>query len=263
MRRFEYKYLVPIKQLASIRKRLMPFLVMDEWAKRTGNNEYIVRSIYLDTKNLDFYHEKESGIKKRDKLRIRAYNSGLKAGHAFLEIKRKTGQMIKKYRTQIDLPDLFPLLYTGDVDMYVSANGQTPLAQENAKRFLYQIRKKSLGTALTLHYEREAYFYRYNPDLRITFDKKLRFSYDSALSSLWQPEAEFHVLGKHFILEIKTGNGFPGWLNQILGYYDLELQSVSKYAMCVEKGLNHRFGLYCANANSSLSCLRFTEKGFN
>ena len=87
--RKEYKYLVPNDLLPDLRRALKPFLSLDDFAMQRDKKEYTVRSIYYDTKTLEFYFEKIEGYKIRKKIRIRGYNQLLGEKVVFLEIKRK------------------------------------------------------------------------------------------------------------------------------------------------------------------------------
>ena len=57
-----------------IRRALKPYIRLDNFAAKTSSGEYTVRSIYFDTRNMDFYHEKIEGLRVRKKIRVRGYN---------------------------------------------------------------------------------------------------------------------------------------------------------------------------------------------
>ena len=56
--RLEYKFLVNNYDLERLRKKLLPFVELDQFVKESNGNEYTVRSIYFDSSNFDSYHEK-------------------------------------------------------------------------------------------------------------------------------------------------------------------------------------------------------------
>ena len=234
MARIEHKYLVRLSQLDRLRKTLKPYLRLDNYAAQNSGKEYTVRSIYFDTKNLDFYHEKIDGLRTRKKIRVRGYNHCLQDATVFLEIKKKKGAFIKKHRSPVGYESLMPLLVTGDVESYIfSTNGYT-YATENAERFLYQIRHLALRPYILIIYEREAYYSKFNHDLRITFDKNIRSQYHASLNNLFDDDSGIPILPKHCVLEVKSVIQYPAWLSDILTQFNLKQQSVSKYALCID-----------------------------
>jgi hypothetical protein len=96
--RLEYKYLVPGELLPRLRRMIAPFVETDAHAVVYGTRGYTVRSIYFDTRALDFYHEKLAGLEARKKLRLRGYNGNGARCVVFLEIKRKHAASVTKNR---------------------------------------------------------------------------------------------------------------------------------------------------------------------
>jgi len=71
-------------------------------------------------------------------------------------------------------------------------------------------------------------------NLRITFDKNLRFYDKPNMSSLYQDTDLEPGLPNHFVLEIKFNNGYPKWLQNIVQELGLIRRSVSKYTICID-----------------------------
>jgi SPX domain protein involved in polyphosphate accumulation len=234
MARLEYKYLVPVGVLPELRKRLTPYVEIDPHAAKQPNCEYTVRSIYLDTPHLDFYSEKKAGLLNRKKVRIRGYNDYSDDAMVYLEIKRKRDQAIIKNRTPVAYQDVLPLLRSGNVERYVIPHITLTKVNENAKRFLYQIHKNSLRTIILITYDREAFFYKLNPSLRITFDKNLRCKRSVSLESLFTNDNCHLISNNVCILEIKTNITFPDWLKRLLSHLHITQRTVSKYTKCID-----------------------------
>ena len=91
MLRYERKYLVPNELMNPLRARISPFVRPDIFAREKDDGiwQYTVRSIYFDTRNLDFYAEKKEGLIHRRKFRIRGYDKYQPECRVVLEIKRK------------------------------------------------------------------------------------------------------------------------------------------------------------------------------
>ena len=231
MDRLEYKYQVPCAQMDALRRRLLPFLDLDPHAGAQGANDYTVRSIYFDTPALNFYHEKEAGIRNRIKLRIRGYNQREPESQVFLEVKRKQDMTISKNRAPLRYADLDALLKSGDVERYALEAGER---LEDARRFLFHLNRRSLQPILLVIYEREAYFHKFDTSVRITLDKRLRSLPYPGLGNLFSTARIQPAMADFFILEIKFYDRFPHWFRGILEEFKLDRMALSKYAICLE-----------------------------
>jgi len=234
MSRIEYKYLVPVKLLSKLYKYLSPYMVLDKYSEKRPKHEYTVRSIYFDTARLNFYHEKVSGIKKRKKIRIRGYNENKKNAVVFLEIKRKNGPTISKERAGVYYDDLSALLETGDTNKYIIPFPGITKSIDNARKFLFHLHDLSLKPILKIIYEREAYYFKFNKDWRITFDKNLRSSLSINPESLFEENKTVASLNKYFILEIKGSGEIPYSIRNAIARLELRLQALSKYTICID-----------------------------
>jgi len=233
MDRLEYKYLVSNEQLTELRRAVSPFVEVDKYA-RNERREYTVHSIYFDTPALDYYHQKMAGIQYRKKIRIRGYNDQQANSPVFLEIKRKENMAISKNRAPVLFKDANALLETGDTPRYVMNHNGFASAAEDARRFLYHVYRYSLHPVALISYEREAFFYRFDDSVRITFDKNLRSVAWPGIEDLFNGKHSTPSLGGHFVLEIKFHKGMPSWIKTILNDLDLERTAVSKYTICLD-----------------------------
>jgi hypothetical protein len=231
MPRTEYKYLVATTLIDDLRRMLWPHVEMDPYSAVRPGHEYTVRSIYLDTGNLSFYHEKLQGLKERKKLRIRGYNEFAPAAQVFLEIKRKTGRAVTKYRSLLPYENLLPFLESGEVDKYVPVWPEREQDRENARRFLFHYHMQALRPTVSILYEREAFFFKFDHRLRITFDKNLRAKSTATFDCLFSEAQLRRAFPNHFILEVKTNSGIPFWLQVILNRLDLHQAALSKYVI--------------------------------
>ena len=228
----EYKYLVPNGMIDHLRNEMKDFLEPDKYASIRPQKEYTVRSIYYDTKNLDAYYEKLDGIKNRKKLRIRGYNELEVKSIIFLEIKCKLESFTYKYRSMLNYDNLSDLLFTGDLQSYILKKGDNLI--ENAGRFLFHLHKKRLKPVSLVTYDREAFFSKFDSNLRITFDKNLRYSSFPSIDELYREDILKKAMKKHFILEIKFYRGYSGHLLKIIQQFNLARLSVSKYQICFD-----------------------------
>lgn len=233
--RLEYKYLVPVERLDALRTQMRPYLRVDGFVDKTNANKgYTVRSIYFDTPRMDYHFEKIEGIGVRKKIRVRGYNALTDRSAVFLEIKRKNVNLIAKDRAPLFYRDLEDLFRTRDVDRYIQPHHGSGESIEPAKRFFFHVCGRSLEPSVLVSYDREAFYARFNPLLRITFDKNLRFSMRPSLNELFDESKLRRTMGRHFILEVKFQRGLPSWLRDVITQNELERMALSKYTLCVD-----------------------------
>jgi len=230
--KYEFKYIVPVRQMDQLREAMRPYVELDPYAAAMEKHEYTVRSVYFDTSRFDYYYEKIDGYKIRKKIRIRGYNE--KTGHdmVFMEIKRKLKEPIEKDRELMTFEVMKRLMAGegskayGDIEDDHGVNG--------AGKFLYHVNRNNLKPVVLVIYEREAFFDRFKPDVRITIDKNLRSLAYPGVDDLYSEEKVIPSLKDHFILEIKFKDHFPGWLRPITGQLGLIKRSASKYVFCID-----------------------------
>jgi hypothetical protein len=231
MARLEYKYLIEYEHLDRFRSMIMPFLEGDDNAPEGDIPEYSVRSIYFDTPNLRYYHEKIEGLDIRKKLRVRGYNDGGEDPEVYLEIKRKNIQSVWKNRAPMKYNDIGDLFTSGDVERWIITDNGIAHAADNARRFMFHMYQHSLEPIVLVSYEREAYAGRYDTSLRITIDKYLRSAIFPKMGGLFSDKRTVRCLPDHFIVEVKFPSRMPNWIQAILGTFGARRRAVSKYCI--------------------------------
>ncbi|MFO7873416.1 MAG: polyphosphate polymerase domain-containing protein [Bacteroidales bacterium] len=236
MLRYERKYLVPNSLLGSLRSRVKGFTREDLFATTNGNGlpQYTVRSIYFDSPDLACYHEKHAGLMERQKLRVRGYNHEEDHQFLVLEIKRKTGNRVRKYRSLVARENLKNLLLTGDLELYLenSTNPNRQTTIDNARRFFFHYKRKPFLPTTLVTYEREAYHGKLNPGVRITFDKNIRSRNYPEMTELYSDKDLRFLFKDHFIMEVKYfGDNMPDWVKSIVQDYKLRTEALSKYVI--------------------------------
>ncbi|MEW6752925.1 MAG: polyphosphate polymerase domain-containing protein [Candidatus Latescibacterota bacterium] len=232
MARSECKYLVPTERLPALRQALLPFFDVDLHVSRE-RGEYTVQSIYFDTPNLDYYWQKVDGIQHRRKLRLRGYDQPESNAAVFLEIKRKDDACIAKTRVQLAYPQALRVLAGGCPERHFGA--ADPARLRDLQAFLYHLHRYRLLPVVLVRYEREAYFCRFDPSLRITLDKDLRSAPYPRLERLFGERRTRPSLRGRFVLEAKSHGMLPAWLRSILEEFGLERTAVSKYTISLDE----------------------------
>ncbi len=227
----EIKYLIAPRDYPRIKQAMKPYLRRDKYAGPEEKPEYTVHSVYLDTWDLKFYRQKIDGIRKRLKVRIRGYDEINNDSIIFLELKRKKNDVIFKNRYPCLFKNANNILNREDVLEKVDFE-QNPLDKE---RFIFNYLSLSLKPIILISYEREAFHYKFNDKLRITFDKNIRSTKANSIDSLRRDEYCVPTFKNKSVLEIKSAGPFPDWVLTIIKRFGLQRQSVSKYTLSMDK----------------------------
>ena len=234
--RFEYKYFVPYPLLPKVRDLIFPYMELDVHVEKKETYQYTARSIYFDSPNLDYYHDKMDGLGSRDKVRIRVYNTRTEDSDAFLEIKRKFMLPLSKYRAQVKYNELAKLFAKGDLQKFISENSKDDSReQENIRRFFYYIYKNNLKPTALVVFEREPYDCKLDESVRITFDKHLRSHPFPALDEIYSEDGLVETFPGNFVMEVKFSFTFPFWMKPIISRFNLRTEAISKYTSSIEK----------------------------
>lgn len=231
--RIEYKYLLPNALISKVRSEILPHVEPDLPPGDGMSSEYTVRSVYFDTPRFDCYEEKVDGLKMRNKFRVRGYGRGGQKSVVFLEIKRKCEAFIQKHRAPLSHDDLDEFLATRDVDRFIrSSSGR---AKEDALRFLYHYCRHGLKPSVLVVYDREAFKGRFDPSLRITFDKNVRGAMFPSVKELFDDHRLKTAMPNSCIFEVKFFRyALPSWVRSLIARYELPRLALSKYAICLD-----------------------------
>ena len=229
--RYELKYWVSERVAEAIRNFGRSYLEPDEHY-RPGTVGYPVHSLYMDTADLKLYYQTIQGLKNRFKLRIRFYDDEPKSP-AFLEIKRRTTDVISKERAGITKSSVGRLLrgeWSKASDL-LDENEKTVGALESFCKLRDQI--GAVGSHY-VSYMREAYVSPNSDHVRVTFDRELMGGYYEPGSKLQIPRRQNTITTPGVILELKFTDRYPGWMRDLVRVFNLERTSVPKYIECVE-----------------------------
>ncbi|MBR2937082.1 MAG: polyphosphate polymerase domain-containing protein [Oscillospiraceae bacterium] len=210
MQRHEEKYIIDYAWYARLKARAEQVLTPDSHGK---NGSYVITSLYYDDPMDTALLEKQDGLARHTKFRLRTYDFSDRIIR--LERKVKEGILTQKQSAAITRDQLISLDRLDD-DLAV------------------QMRSGGLRPAVAVRYRRDAYFYP-GTDLRLTFDTDLRVL-PPDMQTLFDPSCGgIPVLeGGQVIMEIKYGSYLPAFLRTLTAVPCQQL-SVSKYALCREK----------------------------
>ena len=240
MARIENKYLFRKEIKEDLLKDMMPYLQHDYYSELREGKNYTVRSIYMDTPELTTYYEKLSGVKVRNKYRVRGYNDFVPDANVFLEIKRKENAYISKDRVPILYKDLDEFLDQADLNRVRNHTSQYEKRLMAARNFIYYFLRFRLKPVINVVYEREALECRFGSGLRVTFDMNIRSNLVQSYDELFEENSMEVLNPTHYVLEIKHYQALPSWVPVLVNKYNLRKEAVSKYALSVEWHMKNR-----------------------
>ncbi len=211
--RTEKKYVITISQMNELLKRLDGKIRDDEFGCST------VRSLYFDT---DDFRLARTSIDKplyKEKLRLRSYNTPEDDSTVFLELKKKYKGVVYKRREKLTYKDAIEYIY----------NHKKPMDTQILREIDWVMNfYPDLIPRMFIFYDRNAYYGADDSNLRITFDRNLRYrTTDLDLKS--------DIYGKYItsselcIMEIKALGAMPLWLSDALSELKIYPSSFSKY----------------------------------
>ncbi len=212
--RRELKYRITDAQRAALEAAFGARMVPDEYGEST------ICNIYYDTADYRLIRASLEKPAYKEKLRLRSYGVTEPGGEVFLELKKKYKGIV--YKRRITLPeDAAGEFIAGRAPL--GEHGQIGREIEYFTAFY-----APLLPAVHLSYERSAWFSREDRDLRITFDKNIRFRQEDV--SLTLPAGGRRILPEgESLMEIKAAAALPLWLVSELDTLGIYQSTFSKY----------------------------------
>lgn len=212
--RRELKYRITDAQRAALEAVFGARMVPDEYGEST------ICNIYYDTADYRLIRASLEKPAYKEKLRLRSYGVTEQGGEVFLELKKKYKGIV--YKRRITLPeDAAGEFIAGRAPL--GEHGQIGREIEYFTAFY-----APLLPAVHLSYERSAWFSREDRDLRITFDKNIRFRQEDV--SLTLPAGGRRILPEgESLMEIKAAAALPLWLVSELDTLGIYQSTFSKY----------------------------------
>jgi len=220
-KRIEKKYLLTEDRYEALFQRIGAQLKPDEFGRST------VLSLYLDTPDHRIIRNSIEAVDYKEKLRLRSYGTAGPESKVFLELKKKFKGVVYKRRAVMTLLEAERYLEEGAKPFDSQIMDEIDWAMK-----LYGQPKPAMMIAC----EREAWFDGEHPDLRLTFDRGIRYR-----------ERELHLSSggmgtallpeNTVLLEIKTGGAMPLWLAHALDAEKILPGSFSKYGAAYTRSL--------------------------
>lgn len=214
-KRYEKKYIVSSSQREELIQKMLRYMVPDEYGQST------ICNIYFDTPD---FRVIRSSIEKpvfKEKLRLRSYGVPEPDSNVFVELKKKYKGVVYKRRIHMSYRDATEYLLHN-----VRPDGVNTQVLSEIDYFLSVY--PGIRPAVSLFYDRVAYYGKTDRELRITFDSHIRFR-NKQLDLLLGSDGYPILDADKSIMEIKCIGSMPMWLTKELDRLAVFPASYSKY----------------------------------
>lgn len=212
--RIEKKYLIDERQASAMVDALKQrgFYMLDF-------GDPAVQSLYYDTPDFLLIRRSIPRPNYKEKLRLRTYGQPGTESRSFVELKKKYQGVVYKRRVQLPLNVSIAGLAAGhlpeecgqigrEIDRCVAFYGLTPQCM--------------------ILYDRDAWISDQEPDIRLTFDRRIRCRFD-CLDMTYPQEGDLLLPEGQIIMEVKIPGVYPRWLLQLLNSVGAKRVHFSKY----------------------------------
>lgn len=237
-KRHELKYLVSAEQRELIESAFERYMVHDE------HGESMICNIYYDTPDFRLIRRSLEKPVYKEKLRLRSYGTASGDKNVFLELKKKYKGIVYKRRISLNCDEVQDILENNE-----------RLAEDSqiAKEINYFLDfYGDIFPAVYLCYDRTAYFGADDPDLRITFDRNIRWRTQDVDLKI-APYGEQILENGCSLMEIKAAGSMPIWLVELLAEGKIKQTSFSKYGMAYMTMLKRSMGLKTKKIRSEVT----------
>ena len=230
-KRYEKKYLLSAQQYAALWQQLEQYLEPEDFFSST------VCSIYYDDDDYSIIrHSIEKPVYK-EKLRVRSYNVPDENGRVFVELKKKFEGIVYKRRVPMTAKQ---------AEDYLSGKTPAPMDSQMIREIDWFMHENRPEPKIFIACERYAYRAKENHQLRITFDRNIR----------WR-ETDLHLTSGSYgeelleegqvLMEIKIPGAAPLWLANMLSELEIFPRGYSKYGTCYKNNLIEKYfnGVIC------------------
>lgn len=210
-KRHEVKYLITINQYINLMNYLSDKVEKDVFYKSA------IYNVYYDTDNFELIRKSIEKPIYKEKLRIRSYDKPTLDSSVYVELKKKYDHIVYKRREKIAYKYILNNSFLECVDTQID---------KEIKYFndFYG----GLTPKMFLSYEREAYYFKTDKQIRITFDTNIKYRTENV--NLLPSISDIKLLPNNFVLmELKVPFSIPYDLTKYLSSEKIFKTPFSKY----------------------------------
>ena len=232
--RYELKYLIPFEWIEPISEFAAVYCSLDKYSLKSENGFYRVNNLYMDSPGYIFLRRRMENAPDRFNMRIRSYDDA-PGQRYFLEIKRKTHDVIRKYRSQVSDPGW--LRSFQEPGCRACSDASDTVEIRNRELFERLVCTYDAAPKILSQYLRKAWVSEVDDYARLTFDVDLRYMPETDYNLVpresemvsCDPETVFDP-GCAVVLELKcTAPHVPLWMIDLIKYFNLHRTGFSKY----------------------------------
>ncbi len=223
--RIELKYLMDDDQYNALRERLQGMAEVDSYGETS------ILNIYFDTPDYKLIRRSLEKPIYKEKLRLRSYGIPKDDTTSFIEIKKKYKGIV--YKRRIGMPYEQSLAYLVDGEPVAK---QSQISNEIDYFMSFY---KGIAPAMAISYDRIAMAGVEDPELRITFDRNIRWRTENLDLKYGNVGNEILQPGQH-LMELKIAGAIPMELAHILDELNIRKTSFSKYGKGYEQMMQQK-----------------------
>ena len=224
-RRYEKKYLLSGEQDRQLRAEIADRLRPDEYYKST------VCSLYYDTDDYELIRHSIEKPLFKEKLRLRSYGVPEREGEVFVELKKKFKGVVYKRRTRMP---------AAEAQAWLAGTGSAPEDTQTCREIDWFLQRYKPVPKLYIACDREAFAAKDDPELRITFDRNIRWREDE-LDLCAGTRGQLLTQPEQVLMEIKLQGAAPLWLAETLSRLMIFPVGFSKYGSCYKNELIEKY----------------------
>lgn len=211
--RYEFKYLMDVRQQQAVLEAMAPYMVPDEYSHSS------IRNLYLDTPDFRLIRRSLEKPIYKEKLRVRSYGRAEEHAQVFVELKKKYRSVV--YKRRISIPQ-------DQARACLDGVSPWPDSQIGAELAYTMDFYKNLRPIVFLSYERDAFHGTEDPGFRVTFDTQILYRREE-LTLDSKPWGIPILPAGQVLMELKVSGGLPIWMAHTLSELGIFKTSFSKY----------------------------------
>jgi len=220
--RCEKKYLLSEIQVQALMGQLTEHMKADRYGVHTIGN------IYYDTDDFAIIRASIDKPLYKEKLRLRCYGAPKPDSAVFLELKKKYKGIVYKRRVEMTLAQAQRYLQTGE---------KPPGGGQILDEIDWFLKRYRPSPKVYIAYDRLALYGMEDPELRVTFDRNIRFR-DHALDLAKGSWGTPLLASGQALIELKLCGAMPLWLAKALSEMGIYPITYSKYGVCYKNFLS-------------------------
>ena len=227
--RYEKKYLLSAEQYTAVRSAMDRIMEVDRYGETT------ILNIYYDTPDFRLIRRSLEGPVYKEKLRLRCYGIPEGDSPAFIELKKKYKGIVYKRRISAPYRDAVKFLQKGG----------GPESQIGSEIRYFEKLYSGLEPKMVISCERIAMAGKEDPELRVTFDRNIRWR-EHDLDLMKGSDGKTVIEDGQVLMEVKIKDAMSCEFARLFSELGIFPCSFSKYGRAYQQHLREMRGLASA-----------------